>query len=72
MVVNHKTVSKLKQAQGLYELPGSGKTFRRTANMATAADLVERRFARQAPDQLWVADITEHPSREGKLYCCVV
>jgi hypothetical protein len=40
--------------------------------MATAADLVKRRFARPAPDQLWVADITEHPRREGKLYCCVV
>jgi putative transposase len=21
---------------------------------------------------LWVTDITEHPTREGKLYCCVV
>lgn len=24
------------------------------------------------PDALWVTDITEHPTREGKLYCCVV
>ena len=24
------------------------------------------------PDRLWVTDITEHPTREGKLYCCVV
>ena len=40
--------------------------------MATAADLVERRFDRPAPDQLWVTDITEHPTREGKVYCCVV
>ena len=42
------------------------------ANMATTADLVERRFDRPAPDQLWVTDITEHPTREGKVYCCVV
>jgi putative transposase len=40
--------------------------------MATAADLVERRFDRPAPDQRWVTDITEHPTREGKVYCCVV
>jgi putative transposase len=40
--------------------------------MATAADLVQRRFDRRAPDQLWVTDITEHPTREGKVYCCVV
>jgi putative transposase len=29
-------------------------------------DLVERSFARAEPDQLWVMDITEHPTREGK------
>jgi len=40
--------------------------------MATTADLVERRFDRPAPDQLWVTDITEHPTREGKVDCCVV
>src|SRR4029450_3831733 len=39
---------------------------------ATTADLVKRRFDRPAPDQLWVTDITEHPTREGKVYCCVV
>ena len=29
-------------------------------------------FARDGPNQLWVTDITEHPTREGKLYCAVV
>jgi len=37
-----------------------------------APDLVERAFARLEPDQLWVTDITEHSTREGKLYCSVV
>jgi putative transposase len=36
-----------------------------------AADLVDRSFARTEPNQLWVTDITEHPTREG-LYCAVV
>jgi putative transposase len=35
-------------------------------------DLVDRDFARPAPNQLWVTDITEHPTREGKVYCAVV
>lgn len=36
-------------------------------------DLVNRDFARQGPNQLWVVtDITEHPTREGKVYCAVV
>jgi hypothetical protein len=30
-----------------------------------AADLVDRNFARSGPNQLWVTDITEHPTREG-------
>lgn len=35
-------------------------------------DLVDRNFTRSAPNQLWVTDITEHPIREGKVYCAVV
>ena len=29
-------------------------------------------FARSRPNQLWVTDITEHPTREGKVFCAVV
>jgi putative transposase len=35
-------------------------------------DLVRRDFTAAAPNQLWLADITEHPTREGKLYLCAV
>jgi transposase InsO family protein len=35
-------------------------------------DLVQRDFTASGPDQLWLADITEHPTREGKLYLCAV
>lgn len=35
-------------------------------------DLVRRNFRRSAPNELWMTDITEHPTREGKVYCCVV
>jgi putative transposase len=35
-------------------------------------DLVERNFTAQAPNDLWLADITEHPTREGKLYLCAI
>jgi putative transposase len=38
----------------------------------TSLDLVRRVFRRDGPNQLWMTDITEHPTREGKLYCCVV
>lgn len=35
-------------------------------------DLVRRDFTATAPNELWVADITEHQTREGKLYCCAI
>lgn len=33
---------------------------------------MDRNFARPAPNQLWATDSTEHPTREGKIYCAVV
>lgn len=35
-------------------------------------DLVRREFTADAPNEVWVADITEHPTGEGKLYLCAV
>src|SRR5271166_5296575 len=37
-----------------------------------APDLVERNFTAEAPDRLWVADITDIPTRAGFLYLAVV
>ncbi len=33
-------------------------------------DLVQRNFTAQAPNRLWLGDITEHWTGEGKLYVC--
>ena len=35
-------------------------------------DLVGRDFTADAPNQLWLADITEHRTGEGKLYLCAI
>lgn len=35
-------------------------------------DLVNRNFTANAPDRLWLTDITEHWTGEGKLYCCAI
>jgi transposase InsO family protein len=35
-------------------------------------DLVQRDFTADAVNQLWLADITEHPTGEGKLYVCAI
>ncbi|PRY03368.1 helix-turn-helix protein, partial [Kineococcus rhizosphaerae] len=35
-------------------------------------DLVRRRFTAEKPNSLWLTDITEHPTAEGKLYLCAI
>jgi putative transposase len=73
VVANHKAVAALMRRLGLQGLP-KRKSWRRgpTSAGSTASDLVLRRFSAEAPNRLWLTDITEHPTREGKLYCCVV
>ena len=71
LALGHGTVALLMQRAGIAGVSGRPR-FRRIPKMATASDLVERRFGRDEPDRLWVTDITEHPTREGKIYCAVV
>jgi transposase InsO family protein len=47
---------------------GSGKT----PGPAVHDDLVQRNFSAPGPDVVWLTDITEHPTAEGKLYCCAI
>ena len=35
-------------------------------------DLVRRNFTAPRPDAVWLTDITEHPTGEGKLYACII
>lgn len=35
-------------------------------------DLVERDFTADTPNELWLSDITEHRTGEGKLYVCAI
>jgi transposase InsO family protein len=71
IVVSRKLVHKLMAEEQLKGLP-TRRQRESLVNVAAAEDLVCREFAREAPDQLWLADITEHPTREGKVDCCVV
>lgn len=56
---------------GIAGLPGPAKV-KRIKGEPSADDLVERKFARSEIDELWVTDITEHRTREGKVFCCAV
>ncbi len=47
---------------------GAGKS----PGPAVHDDHVQRDSTAQRPDQVWVTDITEHPTAEGKVYCCAI
>src|SRR5262245_38807701 len=53
-------------------MTGRGRPTGLAGSTPTAQDLVNRDFARTEPNRLWLTDITEHPTREGKVYCAVV
>ena len=57
--------------EGIYRRRLRGCT-RRNPQAEPADDLVNRVFDVDVPDQLWVMDVTEHPTDTGKLYCAVV
>jgi putative transposase len=42
------------------------------AGVPTHDDLVRREFTAAGPNRVWLSDLTEHPTREGKLYLCAV
>jgi putative transposase len=71
IAVGHGAVELLMRRAGIKGLPGSRRP-RPKHKTPTASDLVHRDFTRPVPDRLWVTDITEHPTREGKVYCAVV
>lgn len=72
--VNEKRVARLMREaglQGLYRRRRRGCTIA-DPSAQPSADLVNRQFVAGAPDLLWITDITEHPTREGKVYCAAV
>jgi len=49
-----------------------GKGRHRRSGPPVHDDLVKREFTTDAPNQVWLTDITEHRTREGKLYLCAI
>jgi len=72
--VGKKRVARLMQAQGLRGVCRRRYvvTTTRDAQAQPSADLVQRQFVADAPNKLWVADITYIPSWAGFLYLAVV
>ena len=72
VTVNHKLVAAVMAEMGLSGLPRRKSRKRNLITVRTSSDLVNRNFTATAANQLWVTDITEHPTKEGTVYACVV
>ncbi len=73
--VGRKRVARLMRAEGLVGVSrrrGPPRPKRTTPEAPQAPDLVKRDFTADAPDRLWVADITYVPTYAGFLYLAVV
>lgn len=57
--------------RGISRRKGTRTTIR-DAPARPAPDLVERDFTADAPDRLWIADITYIPTRAGFLFLAIV
>lgn len=67
-----KRVARLMRVAGIAGICHRRKRRGQVPAAAPHDDLVCRRFIADRPNMLWVTDITQHPTREGVVYCCAV
>jgi transposase InsO family protein len=65
-------VQRLCSQQQIWSVFAKKRGCSRKAGPPVHDDLVQRQFTAERPDQLWLTDITEHPTAEGKLYLCAI
>ncbi|GAB3995572.1 hypothetical protein GCM10028771_24180 [Nocardioides marmoraquaticus] len=71
--VSERTVRKICSANQWWCVFGKKRRGKKGLPGAPAHDdLVRRRFTAPGPNQLWLTDISEHPTAVGKLYICAV
>lgn len=71
--VGERRVWRLCRAQRVWSTTTKkGRRHGKIPGPAVHDDLVRRQFRAPCPDAVWVTDITEHATVEGKFYCCAI
>ena len=65
-------VQRLCKDHGIWSVFSKKRGLNRKPGPPVHDDLVERDFTAAATNELWLTDITEHPTAEGKLYLCAI
>jgi len=71
-IVSENRIWRLCSAQRLWSVHSMKRGLNRKPGPPVHDDLLERDFSAIAADVVWLTDITEHPTNEGKLYLCAV
>jgi len=71
LIVNYKLVASTMQLSQVHGVPKRRSGKRNLIAVRTTSDLVNRDFSTTGPNQLWVTDITEHPTRESHAFSYV-
>jgi transposase InsO family protein len=69
-----RTAWRICSVNGWWSVFGKKKPYAKARKAGAPAhdDLVARDFTADAPNRLWLADLTEHWTGEGKLYLCAI
>lgn len=72
LAASERRVWRLCSSQRIWSVFGKAAYRGRRPGPPAHDDLVKRQFRAGEPNQLWLVDITEHHTGEGKLYLCAV
>ena len=72
IIASRNRVNRLCTQQRIFSNHARKRGRSRTSGPPVHDDLVERAFTATTPNRLWLTDITEHPTTDGKLYLCAI
>jgi transposase InsO family protein len=65
-------VARLCSMQNIWSVFGKKRGLTRRAGPPVHDDLVQKKFTADTANRVWLTDITEHPTAQGKLYLCAI
>src|SRR5712692_8275690 len=72
IIASENRVARLCSSHGIFSVLAKRKGRKARPKEPVHDDLVRREFTARAPNELWLTDITEHRTDEGKLYLCAI
>jgi len=72
LTVSENRVQRLCQENRVWSVFAKKRGLSRKSGPPVHDDLVRREFTAEAANRVWLTDLTEHPTSEGKLYVCAV